>query len=235
MVTFTAFASGSTGNLYSFEDGETAILIEAGLPYREIQLALHRHDGRVPTDYQGCIVSHEHMDHARAIPDLKRRGVPVYLGSEAHAVTIGTMKVSAFPLIHDVPCSGFRVISSVTKETLIFLTDTAISPFHFPDVNILAIETNFSEKMVGKCSLKERVFTAHMSLERAIKIMERSNLSKCREIHLLHMSRKQCSSCGGFHADETRFIKEVQGMFSIPTYAASACKNTGDRNENTAD
>ncbi len=37
---FSALASGSTGNLYTLEDAETRIIIECGLPYKQIQKLL---------------------------------------------------------------------------------------------------------------------------------------------------------------------------------------------------
>ena len=75
---FTSYASGSTGNLYTLEDGKTRLIIEAGLPYKEMQRLLPEY----PTSYDACLISHSHKDHAHSAKELLSRAVPVYCSSD---------------------------------------------------------------------------------------------------------------------------------------------------------
>lgn len=49
-------ASGSKGNCYIVSDGNTKILLEAGLPIRQIR----KEGGFQLHEMQGCLISHEH-------------------------------------------------------------------------------------------------------------------------------------------------------------------------------
>ena len=61
-MTFTSLASSSRGNAYVVSDGETTLLLECGLSFRELQKRL----GYGVADITACLVSHEHQDHAKA-------------------------------------------------------------------------------------------------------------------------------------------------------------------------
>ena len=63
-------ASGSSGNAYRISDGETALLLDAGIPLKAIQAGL----GFRVRDIMGCFVTHAHKDHSKAAKDLARLG-----------------------------------------------------------------------------------------------------------------------------------------------------------------
>jgi len=75
MLRARVLASSSAGNATVLEDGDRRILLDAGLPYREIQRALEHRVSSLDT----VLVTHEHQDHARAALELASRArVPVY-------------------------------------------------------------------------------------------------------------------------------------------------------------
>ena len=74
-MTFTSLASSSRGNAYVVSDGETTLLLECGLTFKELQKRL----GYGVADIPACLVSHEHQDHAKAAAQLLQSGVPVYM------------------------------------------------------------------------------------------------------------------------------------------------------------
>jgi phosphoribosyl 1,2-cyclic phosphodiesterase len=79
----------------------------------------------------------------------------------------------------------------------------------------MALECNYSSDLIpSNCSRQDRLFSSHMSLKQCIATLKANDLSKCREIHLLHLSAD--------HSDEERFIREVQEATGIPTFAAPA-------------
>lgn len=71
-MTFTSLASSSRGNAYVVSDGETTLLLECGLSFRELQKRL----GYGVADITACLVSHEHQDHAKAAAQMLKAGVP---------------------------------------------------------------------------------------------------------------------------------------------------------------
>ena len=52
-----SLASSSKGNAYLISDNETTILIECGLPIKDIMI---RSNFSVPSKIKACLISHEH-------------------------------------------------------------------------------------------------------------------------------------------------------------------------------
>ena len=69
-MTFTSLASSSRGNAYVVSDGETTLLLECGLSFKELQKRL----GYGVADITACLVSHEHQDHAKAAAQMLKSG-----------------------------------------------------------------------------------------------------------------------------------------------------------------
>ena len=72
---FEALASSSAGNAYVVSDQETHILLECGISHKQLQ----KLSGFSLSDFAGCLVSHEHKDHAKAVAELISRGMTVYM------------------------------------------------------------------------------------------------------------------------------------------------------------
>lgn len=72
------FASGSSGNCALVSDGDTHILLDAGISARRIRAGLSAQD--VTADaLTGVLVTHEHSDHVKGLAVLLRHdSVPVY-------------------------------------------------------------------------------------------------------------------------------------------------------------
>jgi phosphoribosyl 1,2-cyclic phosphodiesterase len=72
-------ASGSKGNAIYVSDGETAILVDAGLSGKEIARRMHA-AGLQMESVKAILVSHEHSDHIRGVGVLARRHrLPVFI------------------------------------------------------------------------------------------------------------------------------------------------------------
>lgn len=202
-------ASGSKGNCYKINNKNTALLIECGIPYKKIQEALNFKT----TDIDGVLVSHEHGDHSKACKDLVKAGVNLYmtrgtkeaLKLESHRVKtfkqyhlyldleIGSFKIKPFKTVHDAKEPvGFVVYDSVSKEELVFITDTQYSIYNFsPDYFML--EVNYVTESINKSEsinpdLRARIKKTHMSLDTAINLLERSDLSNLKKVYVIHLS-----------------------------------------------
>jgi phosphoribosyl 1,2-cyclic phosphodiesterase len=92
-------ASGSKGNAVYISNGETSILLDAGLSGVEIERRLISR-GLSPRKLDAIIVSHEHNDHIQGVGILSRRfGLPVYMSrntGRAAAAQIGELSDRQF-------------------------------------------------------------------------------------------------------------------------------------------
>lgn len=226
---FSPISSSSAGNLYLVESDGRRLAIECGLRWKEMQKAL---DYRV-TELDGVLLSHAHGDHARAVKEVLKAGVPVYgmaetfmsLGLEDQVLAMaierlesvpvcGHWHIMGFDLRHDIEAMGFLVKAGDDK--LLYITDTAYVPYRFKGVTILAIEANYSEAILREseedAQRKLRSLRYHLSIERVLGFLAVNDLSKVREIHLLHLSDA--------HSDEVLFKKLVEEATGKPVYVA---------------
>lgn len=94
------------------------MLLEAGRHFREVKKTI----GYATSSISGCIVSHEHGDHAKYIPEYLKAGIDVYSNdkvaekySGVKAVSmggtfqIGDFKVTPFDVEHDVVNYGYLI------------------------------------------------------------------------------------------------------------------------------
>ena len=202
---FIPLASSSHGNAYLLEDGETCLLIECGVSYKKLQ----KLTGFGTSGIVGCLISHEHKDHAGCYEQLIKNGVPVYASEgtaealdcdlfeilqDGEAVGIGSFDVLPFPTFHDAAePMGFLIRSRVDGEKLVFATDTVNLGYQFPGVNIVAIECNYDEDILAKSErmpdkVRQRISNSHMSVKRACNWLGRLDMSCVREVYLLHLS-----------------------------------------------
>jgi phosphoribosyl 1,2-cyclic phosphodiesterase len=215
---FEALASSSEGNAYLVSDRDTRILLECGIPFRRLQKLA----GFSLSELQGCLVSHEHKDHAKCVLDLISRGMEVCMSQgtaealETDAVriiehleqfSIGTLDVVPFETFHDAAEPlGFLIRSRIDGDVLAFATDTVNLRYRFPGVNILAIEANFDRYILERCEklpekVRHRITNSHMEIDVLCEYLRSLDLSQCREIHLLHLSKST--------SHEDHFINKV--------------------------
>ncbi len=201
-------ASGSSGNCYLLETEDGSLLIEAGIPIKQIKKAL----GFDFSNIQGCLITHEHGDHAKAINDIAKLGIDVYaskgtlkaLDCTGHrfipmthnkAKIIGDFEVLPFNTEHDVVEPLGFLIRHRNKKIL-FATDTYYLRYRFNDLTHIAIECNYVKSVMeeglkdGTINIKRvaRTMKSHMSLENLIEFLKVNDLSKVEDIYLLHLS-----------------------------------------------
>ena len=202
---FIPLASSSHGNAYLLDDVKTCLLIECGVSYKKLQ----RLTGFGVSGIIGCLISHEHHDHAGCYEQLIKSGIPVYASrgtaealecdlfeilEDRERVTIGSLEVLPFPTFHDAAePMGFLVRSQVDGDKLVFATDTVNLGYQFPGVNIAAIECNYDEKILSRAErmpekVRHRITNSHMSVVRAYLWLERLDKSRLREVYLMHLS-----------------------------------------------
>ena len=90
---FIPLASSSHGNAYLLDDGKTCLLIECGVSYKKLQ----RLTGFGVSGIIGCLISHEHHDHAGCYEQLIKSGIPVY----ASRGTAEALECDLFEILED--------------------------------------------------------------------------------------------------------------------------------------
>lgn len=237
---FESLASSSSGNAYIVSDDDTRILLECGVSHTKLQ----KLSGFSLSEFQACLVSHEHKDHAKSVVELISRGMPVYMSlgtAEAlwddkdHSATmdavqlvehfgqfnIGSFDVVPFTTFHDAKEPlGFLIKSRVDGDVLAFATDTVNLRYKFPGLNILAIEANYDKAILERCEkmpekVRYRITNSHMEIDTLCDYLRSLDLSQCREIHLLHLSDAT--------SHEGHFINKVKRAVP-PGIEITACK-----------
>ena len=206
---FISLASSSKGNLYIVQNGNEKLLIECGVPYKKIQQLLN-YDF---TGIKGCLITHEHKDHAKSVKNILAAGIPIYTAEETAKVlniiaqecipeqefSIGNFRIIPFPIFHDaVMPLGFFIKHG--NDKLVFATDTFNIPYIFPKANIIAVECNYLSELLSRSEhlpdkVRKRISRSHFELEAVIRWLYKQDLSVCREIHLMHLS-DACSDEG---------------------------------------
>lgn len=221
---FTPIASSSHGNAYLVQDGASRLLLECGIPFKRLQAAL---------DYKaqgldGCLITHEHKDHAGHVAQLVKRGVPVYaspgtvaaLGLEGitpllmlHGNTLGApLRLGSFVVVpfrtfHDAAEPVGFLIQDSTGDKLAFATDTVNLAYRFKGVRVFALEANYEEEILARNtrmpdSVVKRVRNSHMEISRLCAFLSKQDLSACRQVWLLHLSDAS--------SNEGRFVDLVE-------------------------
>lgn len=226
--------SSSSGNCYLLKaKNDDTLIVEAGLRFQLIKKGL----GWRLNNVVGCIASHRHNDHSVSLADVAKAGIPVLALSDTleshgvlgnhfcriiepmHGYRLGAFKVFAFDVNHDVPCVGF-IIEHPEMGKLLFVTDTMMLEYRFNNLNHILLEANYADDILEynirqgyvPAAMRERLLGSHMEIETTKGILAANDLTKTREIVLLHLS--------GDNSDGTRFKDEVERATGIPTIIA---------------
>lgn len=208
--------SGSSGNALIIDDGGIRMLVDCGVGPRTIAAGL-KSLGLTWSMLDLVMISHEHIDHVKALPTVLRTNVPI-LCTEGTARASGISpeqfesvdhaggfqfegaRIVSIPTSHDAsdPC-GFRI--ELDGSCICVLTDTGELRSHFVDqlvgADLIVLESNHDERMLRTgpypAYLKRRVASpkGHLSNGSAGEllraVLDRSTLPP--EVWLGHLSQ----------------------------------------------
>jgi phosphoribosyl 1,2-cyclic phosphodiesterase len=214
--TVCLLASGSKGNAIYISNGQTAILVDAGLSGKEIERRMHAR-GLTPEALSAIVVSHEHIDHVRGVGVLSRRyKLPVYISSETlqkceqigrlsetrffqcgFVFKVHSLAVRPFSTTHDaIDPAGFIIEHHGIK--LGIATDlgraTALVKNQLKDCNVLIIEANHDPEMLMNgpypWHLKQRIKgrNGHLSNEDTQHLLKEIRHTGLCHVVLAHLS-----------------------------------------------
>lgn len=242
MLKIKSFGSGSSGNSYLIDDGNCQLMIEAGVPFRKLQTGMRFDFSRVV----GCLISHEHRDHCKYVPQLidstaidffstqgtfKGMSDDPFLHVEANdyyrfnflkykeTLKIGTFYVTPFQTEHDViePC-GF-LIDTIAGDRLVFITDSYYVKYNFPNVTHMMVEANYSKDVI------DEKLTAGFDLKRKNRLLEshfdfnqtKKFIKKNKSNRLQEVWLLHLSDSNSI---EKNFKEETQQIVGVPVYIA---------------
>lgn len=209
MIQIRTLATGSKGNCYWVFDGSTQLLLECGINFKEIQIALNFETSKLA----GVLVTHEHKDHCKGIKTVLERGLNVYMSKgtkEALKIShhriktlevkkqfkIGTWTILPFDVQHDVSEPLGFLLQSENGAKLLFATDTYYIKYKFTGLTHLMVECNYDQQTLDENvlngyvhpAMRKRVMRSHFGLENVLEFFKSNDLSNVQEIWLLHLS-----------------------------------------------
>lgn len=226
--------SGSAGNCYLLQREKETLIIECGIKYKDILKGLNFDISNIV----GCIISHEHKDHCKAMRDILKAGIDVYtsLGTaraiseefyietyhrlnfikSEEAFKVGEFTVLPFKTQHDAAEPlGFLIYQKEIGK-LLFITDSYYCEYKFQDVDHVLIECNYSNEILQERelpkTLKNRIIKSHFELGNVKEFLKATDLKATKEIMLIHLSDG--------NSNAAQFQAEIEKLTGKPTYIA---------------
>lgn len=232
MLHVATLASGSSGNCTLVTDGETYILIDAGISARRITSGL-KGLGVDPARLSAVLITHEHSDHIAGLATLKKQlGFALYAtaptvrqlcyrmaGLEDRvrpfepgaSFTVGGLWVDSFPTLHDCACPvGYAVRAGAAKMAL--ATDLGqVTPEVCRGVRgagLIIAEANYDVESLRSgpypAFLKERILGdhGHLSNEMGGELARYAVEQGARRVVLGHLSQENNSPGMAYRAVE---------------------------------
>lgn len=204
--------SSSLGNCYLLENDKECLVLEAGLPFKEVKKALDFNISKIV----GVLVTHEHGDHFKYVKDYLKNGIKVMTSQGTWSTLtyeveisekvmrsgcwyqLGNYTITPFPVIHDaIEPFGF-IIRHPHIGTLLFATDTEYIKQNFKKINLnhIMVECNYSQKIIdGRVhqhetvkGLRDRILQSHMELETCKEFIRTNATAALDTVTLLHLS-----------------------------------------------
>ncbi len=221
--------TGSRGNISFLSDGKTLLQIDCGFNIKTANIAVNYQMSSV----NGVLITHSHRDHSKFTDEYLNAGKACYMPLETrerrapcnyYAKTpkplktflIGSMAIMPFELPHkntdgtDCQNYGYLIYSVETKQRVLWATDCQYIPQKFPPCEYYCIECNYFESdeitQEDTIAVEKRRLKSHMSVEGCILFLERQDLSKAKQIRLLHVSQTDKST-------RSRALKAVREKF----------------------
>lgn len=228
-------ASSSRGNAIVLSDGQSKLLLDAGIPFSKLT------DRVRLTTVDAVLISHEHQDHCRAVSDIERRGLSLLVMSDGTGKAINNGRnnllkiryetavsevelrikdwvITPFSIVHDAnEPLGFLIESTKIQKKACYIIDSDDIEYSFPGIHTWIVECNHSEAILSESDAhpvhKKRVVESHFSLEDLIRFFKDQDLSKSEEVYLVHLSPT--------NSDEPLFKREIMAATGLPVYTVN--------------
>lgn len=216
-LSITSLASGSNGNCYYIGNDTEAVLVDAGITCKEIEIRIRRLSLSVQK-IKAIFISHEHADHIRGVPVFaKKYDLPVYITAPTlkngrlkidkkliksfnafDPIRIGDLSITAFPKYHDAADPYSFTIRYKDLKVGVF-TDIG-QPCqhlvnHFSQCHAAFLESNYDDDMLNNGNypyyLKTRIRggMGHLSNTQALDLFTTHRPTFMSHLFLSHLSK----------------------------------------------
>lgn len=226
--------SSSQGNCYLLGNQSEYMMIECGVPVKEVQKAIDFNISKIA----GAIITHEHGDHSKYTQKFLEKNIPCYMSKgtkeslkinhsfakvmdELQEYHIGSFTVKPFGVNHDAKQPFGFLIYHKECGLVLFATDTYYLDYKFSGLNNVLIECNYRHDILQKnvelgvlpAFLKKRTERSHMEFDTCKDVLLQNDLSSVKNIVLIHLSP------GNSNADE--FKNDMEVSLNKPVHIAS--------------
>ena len=205
--------SSSKGNCYILKGKNDSLILECGINPKMVL-------GKEFVNTSGCLISHEHLDHAKYAADMLKNCIDIYSSDgtlKALNLTsyranrlvqkkwndINSFKVYPFDTIHDcAEPNGYILYHPEIAGYILFATDTKKIPYNFSVYfKHILIECNYSDNILfeniktGQIPefVAKRIINTHQSIDECLKYLKSLDLSQTQTITLIHLSNDNSS------------------------------------------
>lgn len=196
-MTFKVLGSGSSGNCYLLEHNGDVLILDCGIPVKDIKIGLNFNISNVV----GCAITHSHADHNKSVEDLKKMGIRTVEFYQIEdwsddkykhfCVGFGNFVIKPFPLPHNGTLNyGFLITDRERKEKALYLTDFEYCKYNFKSlgVNHIFIECNYQQDLVARdLPNYEHKIRGHCSLDTCKGFIQANVTNNLKTVVLLHM------------------------------------------------
>jgi phosphoribosyl 1,2-cyclic phosphodiesterase len=220
--------SSSAGNCYILENDGEALIIEAGIKFSEVKKAVNFDISRIV----GCLISHEHGDHAKYVQNMLDARIPVFaskgtikslnIKDNANLLVIanhGFVEIKGFEVMpfnvrHDAAEPFGFLIHHPETGTALFATDTCYLSHTFKGLNNILIECNYRLDILDENTRlgivqqaqRDRTLQNHMSYDTCMEALLANDLKAVNNIVLIHLSSDNSNA-----AEFRQGIREATG------------------------
>ena len=216
MINICALASGSNGNCYYIENEKDAVIVDAGLTFKQILMRLEERF-LDPKKIRALFITHEHGDHIRGARVMsKKLGIPVYMTKGTYTSSFSTWKpISYIPIQDNIPVQihSFTIFPILKNHDAaeptsfrIYHEGFSIGVFtdigspcdnvksHLKECHGLFLETNYDSRMLKEGSypnyLKARIDSnvGHLSNRQAYELLHEHAHTELQCVFLSHLS-----------------------------------------------
>ena len=233
--------TGSKGNAYLLEADGASLLLDAGLSWSKLIPEL-------PEGLEGlagCLITHEHFDHAKAVDQLLRHGIKTVISPGTWQVVAKRSKIdpdsygglvtqlssgqheyiSPFTVMatraeHDaVDPLAFLIRYEPTGETVLYATDTYKLPNRYPGINYWLVECNYTLEKIEAMQDNPSLGFLYERLAKSHMSMERL----CNSLQANDLSKTRSIvlvHISQDRGDPERMVEAVHSVTGIQTMAA---------------
>ena len=223
----TVLSSGSAGNGYVLEGRYCALVLECGVPPRDMMIR----SKCPPSKVAGVLISHEHRDHAAYAERYASLGMRLYaskgtigalhghfpVGSmkpiqAMHPFRVGDFYIRPFDVRHDATEPLGFIIEHDECGRILFITDTSFCPYSFQEFGLdhIMVEANYDDRIIDgnvangivEPEQAERIRKSHLSLREACELVNANQTANLKTVTLIHLSIR--------NSDAQAFVRKME-------------------------